>query len=295
VVSLLTSAQEFQLLQAEDARRAAQKAGLDLEVVFAENNAVLQIHQLYQFIHAPEGQRPTAILVEAVSRHGMERLARNALKAGIAWITQEEADYLDTLRGQSGRVAVASVAVDELEVGRLQAQQIGALLPNGGSVVFIRGPADSATAASRFQGLEAGLRGSRIEMKGLLNADWTPAGGEAAAASWLRLKSTGAEAADLVGAQNDSMALGARQVIRQARPDWGHLRYLGCDGLPNGGRRAVDGGELTATVVKPTTTGPAIELVARSLRGEPAGNVVLRPVSYPPIEDIRPIASRGRA
>jgi ABC-type sugar transport system substrate-binding protein len=98
-----------------------------------------------------------------------------------------------------------------------------------------------------------------------------------------------------VGAQNDSMALGARKTIRQVRPAWSHIGYTGCDGLPNGGRRAVDGGELTATVVKPTTTGPAIELVARSLRGEPARDVMLRPVSYPPIEDLKPIASRGRA
>src|SRR4026208_1808738 len=58
VVSLLTSAQEFQLLQAADARSAAQRVGVDLEVVFAENNAVVQIHQIYKFVHAPEGERP---------------------------------------------------------------------------------------------------------------------------------------------------------------------------------------------------------------------------------------------
>jgi hypothetical protein len=65
------------------------------------------------------------------------------------------------------------------------------------------------------------------------------------------------------------------------------VRYLGCDGLPEGGRRAVDVRELTATVVKPTTTGPAIDLVARTLRGEPARDVVLHPLSYPALDKIK--------
>jgi hypothetical protein len=50
VVSLLTSAQEFQLMQAADARAAGQRTGLEVEVVFAENNAIQQIQQLYSFI-----------------------------------------------------------------------------------------------------------------------------------------------------------------------------------------------------------------------------------------------------
>jgi ABC-type sugar transport system substrate-binding protein len=89
VVSLLSSVQEFQVMQAADARAAGQRTGLEVEVVFAENNAIQQIHQLYSFIHLPEDQRPAAILVEAVSVDGMERVARNALKSGIAWVVQQ--------------------------------------------------------------------------------------------------------------------------------------------------------------------------------------------------------------
>ena len=83
VVSLLTSEQEFQQMQAADARATAARLGLDVEVIFAENNAIQQIHQLYRHVHAPEAERPSAIVIEVVSRDGMERLARNALKAGI--------------------------------------------------------------------------------------------------------------------------------------------------------------------------------------------------------------------
>jgi ribose transport system substrate-binding protein len=291
VVSLLTSSQEFQLLQAEDARASAERVGIDLEVVFAENNALLQIHQLFKFVHAPEGERPAALIVEAVSRNGMERLARNAVKAGIAWVAQEwKTDYLETLRRENPKVPVVSVAVDELEIGRIQARQFQALLPKGGAVLFIQGPLDSTAAISRFQGLEEGIRGSRIELKKVLNGDWTPASGEAAVHSWLRLKATGSEAPDIIGAQNDSMALGARKAVRELRADWIRVRFTGCDGLPEGGRRMVDTMELTATIVKPTTTGPAIELIAKALQGEPARDMVLQPRSYPPLEKLVPIA-----
>jgi len=38
--------------------------------------------------------------------------------------------------------------------------------------------------------------------------------------------------------------------------------------------------------VKPTTTGRAIELIARTLQGEPARDVVLQPSSYPRLQEL---------
>jgi ABC-type sugar transport system substrate-binding protein len=297
VVSLLTSAQEFQLLQAEDARASAQRAGIEVEIVFAENNPVQQIHQLYQFIHAPDGQRPAAIVVEAVSREGMERVARNAVRAGIGWLPQQwKTDYMETLPRENSRVPVASVSVDEPEIGRLQARQFAALLPQGGAVLFVQGPPDSLTAARRFQGLQEGIRAAfRIELKVVLNGDWTAGSAEAAVTSWLRLRTSASTVINLVGSQNDSMAEGARKAILQLRSDWTGLPFTGCDGVPEGGRRMVDARQLAATIVKPTTTGPAIELVARALRGQPIPpELVLQPQSYPPLPELasrRPTSS----
>ena len=42
--------------------------------------------------------------------------------------------------------------------------------------------------------------------------------------------------------------------------------FLGCDGLPEGGQRMVAEGVLAATVVTPSNTGPALEVVARWLQ-----------------------------
>jgi inositol transport system substrate-binding protein len=288
VVSLLTSAQEFQLMQAADARAAAQRTGLEVEVVFAENNAVQQIQQLYSFIHAPEDRRPAALLVEAVSSEGMERVARNAVKAGIGWIVQQwRTEYLDTLRAQNPKVPVVAVAVDEQEIGTIQARQVRALLPQGGGVLVVQGPIDSTTATRRHDGLVSGLRDSGVEVRTALRGDWTARSAETAVTSWLRLKSTEGLRVDAVVSQNDSMASGARAAIQASRSDWSRLPFIGCDGLPEGGRRLVGSGELTATLIKPTTTGPAVELVARTLRGQAAPpEVVLHAVSHPPLETL---------
>ena len=99
-------------------------------------------------------------------------------------------------------------------------------------------------------------------MRGV-NGDWTEAGGEKAVVSWLRLKTAEAFRPDVVACQNDSMAVGARKALREHRREWGALPFLGCDGLPEGGQKMVAEGALAATVVTPSNTGPALELVGR--------------------------------
>ena len=96
---------------------------------------------------------------------------------------------------------------------------------------------------------------------------------------------------DVVGCQNDSMAVGARRAVAALRPAWADdVRFTGCDGLPEGGRKLVDSGQLAATVVTPSNTGPALERIASWLRtGElPPRDVLLEPLSHPRESQIRP-------
>src|SRR5262249_47943637 len=144
-----------------------------------------------------------------------------------------------------------------------------ALRPHGGAALFLQGPLESDTAVGRMQGLQQGLADSSIVLKAVLNGDWTAESAGRPVAAWLRLKTTESVEIDVGGSQNDSMAAGARQAIQQLRPEWARLPFTGCDGLPGGGQRMVAEGKLAATVIKPTTAGPAIEFVARRLRGEP--------------------------
>ncbi len=293
VVALLNADQEFQQLQARDARESAARLKLDVEVAFAEGHAVVQIQQLFKHIHAPEAERPVAIVVESATGEGLERVARNAVKAGIGWIlVNARAGYVDELRQAHPGLPIATLGADQKEIGRIQGRQCRALLPGGGRVLCVQGPADSAATAGRLEGLKETL-GPAFEIRGV-NGDWTEAGGEKAVVSWLRLKTAEAFRPDVVACQNDSMAVGARKALREHRREWGALAFLGCDGLPEGGQKMVAEGALAATVVTPSNTGPALEVVARWLQTKqvPPREVRLAAKSHPPEDRIRPLGSR---
>ena len=114
LVSLLAQDQEFQRLQADDARAAAARAGLDAEVLFADNTAVLQIQQLYRAIHRPSDARPAAIVVETVVGEGLERVAHAAVEAGIGWIlVNRRVAYLEDLRRRHPELPISLVGTDQ--------------------------------------------------------------------------------------------------------------------------------------------------------------------------------------
>jgi ribose transport system substrate-binding protein len=154
-------------------------------------------------------------------------------------------------------------------------------------VLCVQGPEYSTVTLDRFAGLRESL-GAGFDVRPL-NGDWTDASGERAVASWLRLSTAAAFRPDVVACQNDSMAQGARRALARQRPDWACAPFLGCDGLPEGGLKMVAAGELAATIVTASNTGPALELVSRWKRtGEvPPSEVLLPPRSHPPEEHIR--------
>jgi ABC-type sugar transport system substrate-binding protein len=290
LASFLSKDQEFQVMQAADAQVAASRAGFDLEVIYADQNAVQQIHQLFKFIHAPAEERPLAIVVETVVGEGLERVARNAVRAGISWVLLNRGvTYLDSLRREYPQLAIAAVSSDQLAMGRIQGRQFRALLPKGGNVLYVQGPPDTSAAQGRLQGAREIVQGTGIQLRSL-EADWTEAGAEKVVTNALRLKTADTLKPDLVGAQNDAMAVGARKALVALRPDWARVPFTGCDGLPEGGQRLVKVKQLAATIITPSNAGPAVDLVARwfKTKEQPPPQVVLNPISYPPEADLKP-------
>jgi ribose transport system substrate-binding protein len=286
VVALLSVDQEFQRLQAEDARGAASASGLKTEVVFAEDSAIIQIQQLYKFVHRPPAERPLAIVVETVTGEGLERVARAAVQAGIGWlIVNRRVAYLDALRKEFPELPIGAITTDQVEVGRIQARQILSLLPHGRrNVLYVTGPPDTSAAKERLQGVNEGLSASSVQLR-LLEGLWTEASGQQVVERWLRLNPSEDARPALVACQNDTMAVGARKALRARRdiPELAHVPVTGVDGLMQGGRALVDAGELSATVVAPSNGGPALHLLGQFVstgRALPA-TTVQKPASYP--------------
>ncbi len=287
LVSLTSDKQEFQVSQAEEAERVGKRLGMQVEVAYADENAVLQIHQLFERINGPAEQRPLALVVEPVKDEGLERLCRNAVAAGIGWIPlNRPGRYLADLRQRYPNLPICSVATDQVAAGRVQGQQIRKLLPRGGAALYVQGPAVSITE-DRRRGTEEALQGLGLRLQPL-SGTWTEASGEKAILAWLRLKAATTERVDVLACQNDLMAAGARRALLAARPDLARIPVLGMDGLPSGGQALVARKELTATVVMPANAGRAVEVVAEWARTgqQPPEEARQTPESFPPLERV---------
>ena len=300
LLSLPTIDNDFQQEQAASAEAAAQRLDFELDIVYADNDVIKQSDQILKAIQAPPENRPRAILFEPLGATSLPQVARAASSAGIGWVILNRfAEYLPELR-RAGRAPAFCVSSDHLEIGRIQGMQFAALLPQGGSILYIQGPSENSAAKDRTIGMqETKPVNVRVNM---LKAQWTEDSAYKAVLSWVRLPTSAKQAVDLVAAQDDSMAMGARKAM-QERPDaevrekWLGLPFTGCDGLVNIGQKAVHSGTLTATVVVPPNTQPALEmLVAAIEQGKtPLGQILTVPSSFPSLADLmRQGAKRNR-
>jgi ABC-type sugar transport system substrate-binding protein len=291
LVCLATHDNDYQRAQAASAESVAQKLGLQLELSFADGDAVNQVQQILTAIQRRD-HGIDVVITEPVGT-GMLNVAETATKMGIGWcVLNFETDYVNRLR-QSAAVPVFEVSVDQVEAGRIQAQQIEALLPNGGTVLYIMGPSAGTTAARRSEGMLA-QKPANIQLK-TMTGSWTEESGQRVVSSWLKLSTSKSAGFSAIVSQNDAMAVGARRAFNELadsaeRLKWLHLPLLGVDGLPETGQKYVQRKLLTATVVTPPVAGIALELFAKSSReGQPLpARHLVGSQSYPAIQELQP-------
>jgi ABC-type sugar transport system substrate-binding protein len=285
LVSLTTADNDYQIEQAASAEEAAKRLGVEIKIIYADNDAITQSQQLLEVIQSRSDSRPNAIVFEPVGGTGLPQVARAAAAAGIGWVVlNRDVEYIAEIR-KSASVPIFTVTSDHEEIGRIQGRQLAALLPNGGSVLYIEGPSESSAAKQRTSGMEE-TRPGHVQVK-MMRAHWTEASAYKAVSSWLRLSTSQQTAIDLIAAQDDSMAMGARKAFQdsQARDHWQNLQYIGVDGMPKTGQAWVRSGLLTATVVVPANTGKAIEMLVQSYRKGviPPERTLIAPVPYPAV------------
>ena len=292
LVSLTTNDNDYQIEQAQSAEAAARKFGVELQVIYADNDAITQSTQLLKAIQAEEEHRPDAIVFEPVGGTALPQVARAAASAGIGWaVLNRDANYISELR-KSSKTPIFVVTSDHLEIGRIQGRQIAALLPHGGSILCVQGPAENSAAKDRTAGMQE-TKPANVHTT-LLRAQWTEESSQKAVRSWLKLTTSRKAAIDLIAAQDDSMAIGARKAFEELLDDtekerWLSLPFLGCDGLPKTGQAWVKDGLLAATIFVPPNTGQAIEMFVDVLqRGkQPLERALTTAVSVPPLNDLK--------
>jgi len=266
LLSLTNDDNDYQIEQTSAAQFAARKLGVELEIVYARNDGIVQSQQLLSSIQSTTAARTDAILFEPAGSTAHPQVARAAAAAGIGVVLlNRDADYISELRRQF-HVPTFAITSNHEEIGRIQGQQLGTLLPNGGNVLYIQGPGENLAAKQRYTGmLETKSNGVQLRV---LKAQWTEASSYKAVSSWLRLPTSRQSKIEAVCAQDDSMAIGARRAFeecRELREQLQNMPFLGCDGLPKTGQEWVRNKTLAATIFIPPNADQAIEMMANSI------------------------------
>ncbi len=289
LLSLTTEDNDYQQEQARDAEQTALKLGIDLRIIYAKNDAIVQSQQVLEVIQA-KSNRPNAIIFEPVGT-GLAMAAKAAAEAGVGWVVlNRDVDYLTDLR-RINKSPMFSLSSDHVEVGRIQGRQLAKLLPDGGNVLYIQGPTSHSAAGQRTQGANE-TKGNNIQLR-MLKGNWTEQSAFEAVTSWLKLSTSRESHISAVAAHDDDMAIGAHKAFEKIttgadRAHWMSIPYLGCDGLPKTGKAFVDRGTLTATVHIPPNTGQALQMLAQAFKigHSPAERTLTVPNSYPALEKL---------
>ena len=286
LLSLTTEDNDYQQMQAAAAEEAARRLGVNLQIMYAQNDALNQSDQLLSIIQSKSAIKPNAILLEPVGT-GLEQVARAAVKAGIGWVVMNrDVDYLTELRMHS--VPVFAVSSDHEEIGRLQGKQMQNLVPNGGHVLYIEGPSSSDAAPRRTRGMLQ-TKPANVQLRSM-KGQWTETSGHKVVTSFLQLSVSRELAVSAVVCQNDAMAMGARKAFEerttgQERQRWLNIPYVGVDGLPQTGQAWVNSHLLAGTIVVPPNSAIALEMMVKALQTgiTPQERTLTAPIPYPPL------------
>jgi ABC-type sugar transport system substrate-binding protein len=279
------------------AQAVADRLGVQLEVISAEMDPVAQGQQLLTLVQSRTSPKLDGILVEPVNAVGLPRVAEAAVAGGIAWVVSNaEVDYVATLRRNS-KVPVFVVSQNHLEVGRLQGRQIGAILPNGGSVLYLRGPAMSWWATKRSEGLET-TKPTNVEVKSLRVVGSTSESAYNTVCSWLSLSKARPEGTQLIVSQNADFIDGARTAFETSTESmkWLALPRAG-GGVSDRSKPLVDQGQWCAAVVTSLTMDKALEMLVRAMTDGllPPEQTLVDAYSYPRMEELAEAHKREKS
>ena len=210
---------------------------------------------------------------------------------------ESKSEYMPELHRASTAPTFA-VSSDHVEIGRIQGKQFAALLPQGGSILYLEGPSQSSSAQKRTAGMLEN-KPSNIQVV-MLKGRWTEESAEQAVVSWLKLATSQNKSIDLVGAQDDAMAMGARKAFEKVTNDeerarWLSLPFTGCDGQLKTGQAWVRQGLLAATIYLPPLAGTAIEILAKSIQQgtRPPERTTTESFSIPALDTLAPRKSQS--
>ncbi len=261
-MSLSTLNNPFFVQMKEGAQAEAEKAGVDLTVTDAQNDASQQSNQLQNFT----GEGVKAVIVNPVDSDAAGPAVRAANKQDIPVVAAD--------RGVNKATTATLVASDNVAGGRLAAKTLAEKLGGKGKVVVLQGTPGTSASRERGQGFAEGIKAyPGIDVVARQPADFDRTKGLDVMTNLLQSHKgvTG------VFAENDEMALGAVKALGDKAGK--AVPVVGFDGTPDG-LKAVEAGTLYASVAQqPRELGRiAVENAVRAARGKKVRKTVKVPV-----------------
>ena len=86
LVSLTTNDNDYQIEQAAAAEEAARRLGVDIQIIYAENDSITQSQQILNVIQSRSDAHPDGIIFEPVGGTALPQVARAAVApASAGW------------------------------------------------------------------------------------------------------------------------------------------------------------------------------------------------------------------
>ncbi|NGO44664.1 ABC transporter permease/substrate-binding protein [Streptomyces ureilyticus] len=231
-LSLSTLNNPFFVQIRQGAEEAAKKAGADLTVTDAQNDASQQANQLQNFTSEGVG----SIIVNPVDSDAAGPSVRAANKADIPVVGVD--------RGVNKADTAALVASDNVAGGKLGAKALAEKLGGKGTIVILQGQAGTSASRERGAGFAEGLKAyPDIKVVAKQPADFDRTKGLDVMTNLLQAHPD----VNGVFAENDEMALGAIKALGSKAGK--SVQVVGFDGTPDG-LKAVETGTLYASVAQ---------------------------------------------
>lgn len=245
----------------DGAQAEAKKLGADLNVADAQNDASSQANQVQNLLTQQVG----AIIVNPVDS--------DAITPSVKAANNQKVPVLAVDRGSNGGQLVTTVASDNVQGGKLAAQQIAKLVGSG-DIVEIQGQAGTSAARDRGQGFDTAIKQfPKIHVVAKQPADFD----RTKALDVMQNILQAHPGIKGVFAQNDEMALGAIKALGGKAGK--QVKVVGFDGTPEGLAAVKAGTENVDIAQQPVELGRlAVQYAVDKLDGKPVKNPVQVPV-----------------
>jgi inositol transport system substrate-binding protein len=216
---------------------AATQSGLEIQFEDAQNDVGKQLNQIENFI----AQKVDAIIVNPVDTDATPKMTQLAAAAGVPLV------YVNRMPADKELPAkVSFVGSDEKQSGTLEMQEVCKLMGGKGKIVIMMGELSNQAARQRTQDIDDviatdGCKG--IEVLERQTGNWKRTEGTDLMTNWI---SAGLKP-DAVVSNNDEMAIGAIQALKQSGVDMKEIIVAGVDATQDA-LAAMKGGDLDVTV-----------------------------------------------